>query len=126
MEFDNVNIKAAKDELKTRLKELERFEKKGTLKGKHYQTCKVCGKLTRRYGNDYSQKRYCKECWDKKLLDKEKKRYEGLVGATIVDIEIGLPYSFRHGDAATIEKLIVEKDGKRYTMKLHVDPIFIL
>jgi len=123
MMSSETKIKERRNRLKKELKELAEFEEKGVLNGKYYYTCKVCGKLFHRVGNIYSQERYCYECWKAAKEADLRQKYLGLIGATIVDIEIKTDH-FRFKEA-TLGDITIEKNGKREVLKLRHIPIRI-
>lgn len=117
------NVKERRKRLKGELKELAEFEERGTLNGKYYYTCKICGKLFGRVGNIYSQEGYCSECWRAKKEADLREKYLGLIGATIVDIKIKTDHlGYKE---ATLGDITIEKDGKREVLKLRHVPIRI-
>jgi len=118
------NVKERRKRLERELKELAYFEEKGFLDGRYYYTCKICGKLFRRVGNDYAQEGYCRECW---IAEKEANLREkciGIIGATIVDIKIEFSRP-GFGGKAILGDITIEKDGKREVLKLRHIPIRI-
>lgn len=116
-------IKERRKRLKRELKELDDFEKKGSLNGKYYYTCKTCGGLFGRVGNDYAQEGYCSDCWRAGKEAELREKYISLIGATIVDIKIKTD-DFRY-TSATLGNITIEKDGKREELKLRHVPIRI-